>query len=52
MSMESHGGMILTGETEELGGKTVPAPFYSPQMYSKVKQSLYTPWRCLGGEEV
>jgi hypothetical protein len=26
MSMESHGGMILTEETEELGEKPVPLP--------------------------
>jgi hypothetical protein len=28
ISMDSHGGMILTGETEELGEKLVPVPLY------------------------
>jgi hypothetical protein len=28
MSMESHGGMILTGKTEVLGKKPVPVPLY------------------------
>jgi hypothetical protein len=32
MSMESHGGMILTGEPEELGEKTVPVPLCPPQI--------------------
>jgi hypothetical protein len=27
MRVESHGGMILTGETETLGGKPVAVPF-------------------------
>jgi hypothetical protein len=31
MSMDSHGGMMLTGETEELREKPVPVPFY-PQI--------------------
>jgi hypothetical protein len=30
--MGSHGGMILTGETEELGGKLVAVPLYPPQI--------------------
>jgi hypothetical protein len=30
--MESHGGMILTGETEELGEKPVPVPLCPPQI--------------------
>jgi hypothetical protein len=29
-SMESHGGMILTGATEELGEKLVPVPLCPP----------------------
>jgi hypothetical protein len=32
MSMESHGGMILTGKTEELGEKPVPVPLCPPQI--------------------
>jgi hypothetical protein len=28
--MESHGGMILTGKTEELGEKPVPVPLCPP----------------------
>jgi hypothetical protein len=28
--MESHGGIILTGETEELGKKTDPLPLFPP----------------------
>jgi len=32
MSMESHGGMILTGETQELGEKPVPVPLRPPQI--------------------
>jgi hypothetical protein len=31
MSTESHGGMMLTGETEKLGEKPVPAPLHPPQ---------------------
>jgi len=30
--MESHGGIILAGETEELGEKPVPVPLYAPQI--------------------
>jgi len=32
MSLESDGGMILTGETEELGEKPVPVPLCPPQI--------------------
>jgi hypothetical protein len=32
MSMENDCGMILTGKTEELGEKPVPAPLFPPQM--------------------
>jgi hypothetical protein len=32
MSTESHGGMILTGETEEHGDKPVPVPICPPQI--------------------
>jgi hypothetical protein len=28
MSMESQGGMIMIGETDELGKKPVPVPIY------------------------
>jgi hypothetical protein len=74
MSVESYGGMTLTGKTEELGEKPVPEPFFPPKIpYGpirtrarasalsksyiqaakvKVKQSRYTPWRRLWGEEV
>jgi hypothetical protein len=31
MIMESHGGMILTGESEELGEKPVQMPLCPPQ---------------------
>jgi hypothetical protein len=31
-SMQSHGGMTLTGEPEELGEKPVPVPLCSPQI--------------------
>jgi hypothetical protein len=31
MSLESHGGMILTGETDKLGEKPIPVPLCSPQ---------------------
>jgi hypothetical protein len=31
MSMDSHGGMILTGETEELGEEPVPVPLNPSQ---------------------
>jgi len=34
MSMESHSGTIMTGETEELGEKPVPAPHYQSQKYT------------------
>jgi hypothetical protein len=30
MSMESSGGMILTGESEELREKPVPVPLFPP----------------------
>jgi hypothetical protein len=30
--MEKRGGMILTGETEELGEKSVPLPVCPPQI--------------------
>jgi hypothetical protein len=30
--MESYGGMILTGKTEEFGEKPVPVPLYPPQI--------------------
>jgi hypothetical protein len=30
--MENHGGMILMGKTEELGGKPVPVPLCPPQI--------------------
>jgi hypothetical protein len=33
MSVESHGGMILTGETDELGEKLVPVPLCPPQIH-------------------
>jgi hypothetical protein len=29
--MESYGGMILTGKTEELGEKSIPVSLFSPQ---------------------
>jgi hypothetical protein len=32
MSAKSHGGMILTGKTEELGEKPVPVPLCPPQI--------------------
>jgi hypothetical protein len=32
MSMESHGGMIMTRETEEPGYKPVPVPLCPPQI--------------------
>jgi hypothetical protein len=32
MSMKSHGGMILTGETEELREKPLPEPLRTPQI--------------------
>jgi hypothetical protein len=32
MSVESHGGMTLTGKTEELGEKYVPVPLCPPQI--------------------
>jgi hypothetical protein len=32
MSVESHGGMILAGETKELWGKPVPMPLHPPQI--------------------
>jgi hypothetical protein len=32
MSLESDGGMILTGETEELEEKLVPVPLCPPQI--------------------
>jgi hypothetical protein len=32
MSMKRHGRMILTGETEELGEKTVPVSLRPPQI--------------------
>jgi hypothetical protein len=32
MSMENHGRMIITGETEELGEKSVPLPLYPHQV--------------------
>jgi hypothetical protein len=32
MSMESDGGMILTGKIEELGEKPVPIPLCPPQI--------------------
>jgi hypothetical protein len=32
MSLESDGGIILTGETEELGEKPVPVPLCPPQI--------------------
>jgi hypothetical protein len=32
MSMESHSGMILTEETEELEEKPLPILFYPPQI--------------------
>jgi hypothetical protein len=31
MRMDSHGGMTLTGETEELGEKPVPVSFHPPK---------------------
>jgi hypothetical protein len=34
MNMEIHGGMIMTGETEELAEKPVPLPLYPPQFCS------------------
>jgi hypothetical protein len=32
MSMENYGGMILTGETKELGEKTIPVPLCPQQI--------------------
>jgi hypothetical protein len=32
MRVTSHGGIILTGKTEELGEKPVPQPLRSPHM--------------------
>jgi hypothetical protein len=32
MSVDSDGGMILTGKTEELGEKPVPVPLFPPQI--------------------
>jgi hypothetical protein len=32
MSLESDGGIILTGETEELAEKPVPVPLCPPQI--------------------
>jgi hypothetical protein len=29
--MESYGGIILTGKTEELGEKSIPVSLFSPQ---------------------
>jgi hypothetical protein len=33
MSIDSHGGMILTGEREELGEKPVPVQVCPPQTH-------------------
>jgi hypothetical protein len=45
MSMESHEGMILTGEIEELGEKPVPVLLCPPQIPNGLKpgtnQSLH-----------
>jgi hypothetical protein len=32
MRVESHGGIILTGKTEEVGEKPVPVPLCAPQI--------------------
>jgi hypothetical protein len=32
MSVESYGGMTLTGKIEELGEKPVPEPFFPPKI--------------------
>jgi hypothetical protein len=32
MTRGSHGGMILTGQTEDIGDKSMPVPLYSPQI--------------------
>jgi hypothetical protein len=39
MSMESHGGMLLTGETEEFKEKPVPVPLCPPQMEHGLTQA-------------
>jgi hypothetical protein len=33
MNMESHGGMILTGKTEEIREKPVPVPYCPPKIH-------------------
>jgi hypothetical protein len=37
MSMESHGGMILTGKEDELGEKPVPEPLFPPHGLTRVR---------------
>jgi hypothetical protein len=37
--MDSHGGMILMGETEEVGDKSVPVPLYPPQIPHELTQA-------------
>jgi hypothetical protein len=39
MSMEKHGGIILTGEAKELRGKPVPVPLFPPQIAHSVTRA-------------
>jgi hypothetical protein len=38
-TMESHGGMILTGENEDLEEKTVPVPLSPTQIQHRLTQA-------------
>jgi hypothetical protein len=41
MSMERHGGLILTGETEDLGTKPAPASLLTQQIPRELIQARY-----------
>jgi hypothetical protein len=42
----------VTGEWRKLHNEELHNLYSSPDIIKKIKQSRYTPWRRLGGEEV
>jgi hypothetical protein len=44
--------MSVKKHTDKQRGDLISLLFFLKEVKSKVKQSIYTPWRRLGGEEV